>query len=158
MHRELDASRADAVVIVNGVARTASQIAWSRSVWLLAAAGILWAALLGPAWLVAGSNGLIGVSCAAVLCVIPGWIVFWMAAAYGAAGGQVPLVILGGTTLRLIFVLLGMVIVQTVWQQMGFREFVVWLLVFYLSTLAVETFLVLLPLSKGREPRQAGGA
>ena len=71
--------------------------------------------------------------------------VFWIAAASGVAGAEVPLVILGGR-LRMVFVLLGMVIVQTVDPRLGFREFIVWLLVFYLGLLGVsKRCLVLLP-------------
>jgi hypothetical protein len=128
-----------------------------RCGWLAAAAAILWLALLGPAWFVAGREGLIGLSSAAVLCLVPGWTVFWIAAAYGAAGAEVSLVILGGTALRMVFVLLGMVVVQTVNPHLGFREFVVWLLVFYLSLLAVETCLVLLRSASRSGQSRVGG-
>jgi len=137
--------------------RTARQIAWTRCGWLSAAAVVLWLALLGPAWFVAGREGLIGLSSAAVLCLVPGWTVFWIAAAYGVAGAEVSLVILGGTALRMVFVLLGMVVVQSVNPRLGFREFIVWLLVFYLSLLAVETCLVLLrSTSRNGQPRVGG--
>ena len=132
-------------------------MAWTRCGWLSAAAVLLWLALLGPAWFVSGREGLIGLSTAAVLCLVPGWTVFWIAAKYGTAGSDVPLVIVGGTALRMVFVLLGLVIVQTIDPRLGFREFVVWLLVFYLCLLAVETCLVLLPsASRSGQPRVGG--
>jgi hypothetical protein len=122
-----------------------------------AAAVLLWLAIVGPAWFVAGREGLIGLSAAAFLCLVPGWTVFWIAASYGTAGSEVPLVILGGTALRMVFVLLGIVIVQTLDPRLGFREFVVWLLVFYLCLLAVETCLVLLvSASRSGRPRVDG--
>ena len=140
-----------------GGARTAKQMAWARCGWLSAAALVFWLALVGPAWFVAGREGLIGLSAAAVLCVVPGWAVFWIAASYGTAGTEVPLVILGGTALRMVFVLLGMVIAQTLDPRLGFREFIVWLLVFYLCLLAVETCLVLFPsASRNGQPRIGG--
>jgi len=123
--------------------QTPIQIAWWRCAWLALTTAALWLLLLAPAWLLGGGDGLIGLSAAALLCVVPGWIVFWFAAAYGAAGGQVPLVVLGGMLLRMIFVFLGMLIIQSADHQLGFREFVVWLLAFYTVLLAVETFLVL---------------
>jgi len=139
------------------VVRTAKQLAWTRCGWLSAAAILLWLALVGPAWFVAGREGLIGLSVAALLCLVPGWTVFWIAAGYGTAGTDVSLVILGGTALRMVFVLLGMVIVQTVDPRLGFREFVVWLLVFYLGLLVVETCLVLLrSASQSGQPRVGG--
>jgi hypothetical protein len=122
--------------------KTPTQLALSRCRWLALATGGLWVLLLGPAWLVAGRDALIGLSAAAVLCSIPGFVVFWVASIYGPAGAQVPLVILGGTVLRMLFVFLGMVIVQSAAPRLGLREFVVWLLVFYVALLAVETLLV----------------
>jgi hypothetical protein len=124
-------------------AQTPIQLAWSRCGWLAVATGVLWALLLGPAWLLAGREALIGLSAAALLCLVPGLIVFWLAAAYGSAGAQVPLVILGGTLLRMVFVFLGMVIVQSADPRLGLREFVIWLLAFYVVLLGVETLLVL---------------
>lgn len=139
-------------------ARTTRQITWLRCAWLTTASVLLWIALAGPAWLIGGREGLIGLSAAAGLCLVPGWIVFWMADAFSASGGMVPLVILSGTALRMMFVLVGILVVQSIDRHLGFREFVVWLLAYYLSLLAVETFLVLpRPGRAGSEPR-AGGA
>jgi hypothetical protein len=137
--------------------RTVNQIAWARCGWLTAVTALLWLALLAPAWFVAGRDGLVGLCFAAVLCLVPGWVVFWMAARFGAAGGQVPLVILGGMVLRMMFVLLGMVIVQSFDERLGRREFVIWLAVFYVCMLAVETLMVL-PRSDHRTGQPGAGA
>jgi hypothetical protein len=138
--------------------QTARRLAWTRCGWLFLAAVGLCLVLAVPAWFMSGREGLIGLSAAAILCVVPGLIVFWIAASFGAAGTEVPLVILGGTFLRMVFVLLGMVIVQTLDPHLGFREFIVWLLVFYLFLLAVETCLVLAPTASrsGGQPRVGG--
>jgi hypothetical protein len=132
-------------VVLEGMQRerTAAGLAWVRCGWLTAATAILWLLLLAPACLVAGRDGFVGLCCAAGLCLVPGWIIFWMAAHFGAAGAQVPLVILGGMVLRMMFVLLGMVIVQSFDERLGRREFVIWLAVFYVCMLAIETFMVL---------------
>jgi hypothetical protein len=145
------------MILSRGSEQTPIQAAWSRCAWLGFATAALWLVLLGPAWMVAGREALIGVSAAAVLCVIPGWIVFWLAAAYGAAGSQVPLVVLGGMLLRMIFVFLGMIIIQSADQRLGFREFVVWLLAFYVVLLVVETFLVLPRTDSASGQPRAGG-
>jgi hypothetical protein len=138
--------------------RVARQLAWTRCGWLLLAAVALCLVLAVPAWFMAGREGLIGLLAAAFLCVVPGLVVFWVAASFGAAGSHVPLVILGGTFLRMVFVLLGMVIAQTLDPHLGFREFIVWLLVFYLFLLVVETCLVLAPTASrsGGQPRVGG--
>ncbi len=74
-----------------------------------------------------------------------------------SAGTEVPLVILGGTAFRMLFVLLGLVIAQTLDPRLGFREFVVWLLAFYLCLLAIETCLVLLPSASRNRQARVGG-
>ncbi len=137
--------------------RAARRLAWIRCSRLLLATVCLFLVLVGPAWFVAGREGLIGLFAAAGLCVVPGLIVFWIAAAYGAAGTEVPLVVLGGAFLRMMFVLFGMVIFQTLDPRLGFREFIVWVLVFYLFLLAVETCLVLLPSASRRSQPRVGG-
>jgi hypothetical protein len=137
--------------------RTARRLAWARCGWLCLATLGLCVVLVGPAWYLAGREGLIGLSAAAVMCVLPGLAVFWIAASFGAAGTEVPLVILGGTLLRMAFVLLGMVIAQTLDPRLGFREFTIWLLVFYLFLLAVETCLVLLPTMSRSGQSRVGG-
>jgi hypothetical protein len=146
------------MILSRSTAQTPIQTAWSRCAWLGIATALLWLVLLTPAWFLGGRDGLIGVSVAALLCVVPGWIVFWVAAAYGAAGGQVPLVVLGGMLLRMVFVFLGMVIVQSANQRLGLREFVVWLLAFYAVLLGVETFLVMPRTESASGQPRAGGA
>jgi hypothetical protein len=145
------------MMVIRSTAQSPIQIAWSRCVWLALATAGLWLLLLAPAWFVAGRDGLVGVTVAAALCVVPGWIVFWLAAAYGSAGSQVPLVILGGMVLRMIFVFLGMLIVQSADQRLGFREFVIWLLAFYTALLGVETFLVMPRSDSANGQPHAGG-
>jgi hypothetical protein len=109
---------------------------------------VLWGLLLYPAYRIGGRDALIGLSVAAGLCLVPGWIVFVIASRIHGAGSQLPVVVIGGSVLRLLFVLLGVIVVQGAWQGLGFTEFVVWLLLFYMATLAVETRLMLKGLTK----------
>jgi hypothetical protein len=56
-----------------------------------------------------------------------------------------------------VFVFLGMVIVQSADPLLGLREFVIWLLAFYVVLLGVETLLVLpRPGSANGQPRAGG--
>jgi len=125
-----------------------------RCGWLTAATAGLWLLLAGPAYFVAGTAGLEGLSIAALLCLIPGWIVLFLEA-YVAGGNSPSLLILSGTVLRLLFVLVGTLVMQSVHQHLQFREFTAWLLVFYLATLLVETLLVL---KQVQPPVQAGSS
>ena len=122
--------------------QTSMQAAIIQCRWLAAAGLGFWLLLAGPAYLVAGQNGLEGLSFAALLCLLPGWLVFFLGTLYGVANMQVA-VVLFGTGLRLVFVLTGTLLIQSLRPDLGFREFIVWLIVFYLFTLVFETALVL---------------
>jgi hypothetical protein len=106
----------------------------------------LWLVFAGPAYLLAGTNGLEGLSYAAVLCFLPGLLVFYLSSRYRVASTRA-LVLLAGTGVRLVFVLGGMLVIQSVRQNLRFREFIIWLLAFYLATLVAETLLVIRPAS-----------
>ena len=106
--------------------------------------------LAGPAWLAAGASGVTGLALAGVICLVPGWLVFLLPSGYGLPNLQVGAV-LAGMVLRMLFVLGGVVAVLTARPDLRFREFIVWLLIFYLATLAFETALLL----RGRaQPRR----
>jgi hypothetical protein len=104
---------------------------------------VLWGLLLYPAYRIGETDAVFGLSISAALCVVPGWLVFLTASRYRDAGSQLPIVVIGGSVLRLLFVLVGTLAVQGAWPGLGFKDFVLWLLVFYMATLAVETRLML---------------
>jgi hypothetical protein len=56
-------------------------------------------------------------------------------------------VVLVGGGFRMLFVLLGMFAVSALRPDLGFRQFTVWLIVCYLVALALETALVLPPVT-----------
>lgn len=111
------------------------------SLFTLATLG-LWILLLAPAWLLAGPSGLEGLSYATALCIVPGWLIFWMSSLSGLAQTQLAMVVLGGSALRLLFVLAGTLVIHSFRPGLGFRGFLLWILVFYLATLLVETLLM----------------
>ena len=115
----------------------------TRGGWFTAATLTLWILLLLPAYWVAGPAGLEGLSYSALLCLIPGWLAFWLAKNSDQPGKQASLAILASSVLRLLFVLFGTLVVQAVRSHLGLREFLVWLIVFYMATLLIETLLVL---------------
>jgi hypothetical protein len=92
--------------------------------------------LVGPAWLVAETKGLIGLGVSAVLCTIPGCLVV---AFKRLAGESQAALILAAGGLRMFFVLLGALGAKFVVSGYGLKEFFVWLILFYLFTLALET-------------------
>ncbi len=91
-----------------------------------------------------GLRGVEGVAYSVLLCLVPGWLTIYA----GELMRHVDLsayVVLVGTAVRLLFVLLGMVTISAIRPDLGFREFTVWLIVGYLASLALETWMVLLP-------------
>ena len=111
------------------------------SVFLVWSAALLWMVLLGPAYWMGGREGLLGLSLSAVLCVLPGVAVLWLAGRFSSPTSRA-WAILAGTGLRLLFVGSG-VLVAVHWAGWGFRIIGVWAVVFYLFALAVETRLLM---------------
>lgn len=99
--------------------------------------GIGFAAVLaGPAWWLAGSKGLTGLTVSAALCLIPSCL----AVLFKAWAGDSATTTLVSSGLRLFFVMAGALVAKFVVTGYGMREFFVWLIVFYLFSLAVETW------------------
>lgn len=105
----------------------------------------LWLLLTGPAYHLAGTDALEGLSYAAGLCLVPGWVVLWFGSRLPGAGspGTRVGVVLGGTVLRLLFVVGGVMGLGALRPELALKEFHVWVIVFYLATLMAETTLLL---------------
>ena len=115
-------------------------------------ASLVFAILLaGPAWLVAETKGLIGLSVSAVLCTIPGCLVV---AFKRLAGESQATLVLAAGGLRMFFVLLGALGAKFVVSGYGLKEFYVWLILFYLFTLALETKSLLVASDQPKTERQ----
>jgi hypothetical protein len=104
--------------------------------------GSLEAALAGA---LVGLSGVEGVVYSVLLCLIPGWVTIYVShllrhPAYSAY------ILLVGTAARLVFVLLGLLVISLIRPDLGFREFTLWLIVGYMVSLVLETWAVVLPL------------
>lgn len=118
-----------------------------RSALLLATAVALWGLCAWPAWQLAGAAGLEGLTLAAVLCSLPGFVVFVLTSGVEPGSPRGAAMVMVGTGIRLAVVMAGALGVRWLAPHLKWREFHVWLLVFYLATLGLETVLVL------RKPR-----
>ena len=114
-----------------------------RMVLLVGGALAVWLVALYPARLLGGEITTLYATVAVALCLIPtAGTLAWTARAMDRAGEQQFLMVLGGTGIRMIFVLaVGLTIygLFPVFQQPSFW---IWVLVFYLITLALEMFLL----------------
>ncbi|MBC7821489.1 MAG: hypothetical protein IAG10_31775 [Planctomycetaceae bacterium] len=125
-------------------AGSAWRLAAQRSGWLTASTALLWLMLAGPAYWLSGVAGLEGLSIAALLSLVPGWLVFWGVAVVSGAPGQngQPMAFLAATGVRLMFVLFGVLLMKSIRPDLGLREFHSWVIAFYCVLLMVETLLL----------------
>jgi hypothetical protein len=89
-----------------------------------------------------GVAGVEGVLYSVLLCLVPGWLTIY-AGDLMRHGDLAAYTVLVGTGLRMLFVLLGLFAVGVLRNDLGFREFTVWLIAGYLVALALETWMVL---------------
>ena len=91
-----------------------------------------------------GFRAVEGVVCAGVLCVLPGSLTV-IASNFFRRGRFSVYLVLFAMVNRLLFVLVGVLSLGVIRADLGFFEFMVWLIPIYLVALALETWLVLLP-------------
>jgi hypothetical protein len=121
-----------------------------RLLLLAGATGLLWALTALPVWLLGGGGDrtLIHSGTALLLCLLPALLTLaWADWTSSRDPQQIVLVVLGGTGVRMFVVLLAgllLVLLVPLFREGGW--FLVWLLVFYLTTLTLEMTLLL----KGR--------
>ena len=118
---------------------TRSSVAFQLSVILIGGVG-LWALLAGPAWMLAGTMGLIGLTISAVLCLAPALVSVAFDVLFAPSQNVLFLI---STGLRFGLVLASALVAKVSRPEFGIVEFYAWLIVFYLFTLAVETWLLL---------------
>lgn len=107
----------------------------------------VWAILAIPSWWLQGMSGLIGLTVAATLCLIPGWLVFALYSQYGTAA---PLTLLLGATFgRMAVVLAGALVAKREYPDLDMKFFAMVLGTFYVLALTVETRLLFKPPVRG---------
>jgi hypothetical protein len=108
---------------------------------LTACAAALWMVLAGPAFWLAGNLGLEGLTYAALLCWLPGCLLL-LAIPFLKFAKNKAYAFLAGSGLRMVVVLVATLVLQEFRADLGLKEFLSWLIVFYSVTLLVETLLI----------------
>lgn len=112
-----------------------------RGLILTAVVAVAVLVLAFPAFVLSGRAGLVGVILAALLCLTPGWLVFAIHSRYGTAAPVAAF--LFGTFGRLLITLGGAIAMMESFPELGMKSFGLWLGIFYILTLVVETKLIL---------------
>lgn len=115
---------------------------WRRSLILTTIVAVALLVLALPAFRLSGRAGLVGLISAALLCLTPGWLVFAIHSRYGTATPVAAF--LFGTVGRLFITLGGVIAMMESLPQLGMMSFGLWLGIFYILTLVVETKLLLM--------------
>jgi hypothetical protein len=110
---------------------------------LTAGSLVLWLLLAIPAYFLGGEADVRFAGVAALLCLIPtAMTLLWLDFASGATPDKQLLAVLGGTGVRMGFVLtVGLVLFHTL-ESFHAARFLIWIIVFYLATLTLEMVLV----------------
>lgn len=108
---------------------------------LTACTAALWVVLAGPAYWLAGNLGLEGLTYSALLCSLPGCFLFFAIPFFEFAKNKA-YAFLVGSGLRMFVVLVATLLLHEIRADLGLKEFLSWLVVFYSVTLLVETLLI----------------
>lgn len=127
----------------------------------LVIAGI-WLVAAYPAHRMDPEYGLEGLTYAALLTLVPGWVVFVVLDVYRVASS--PVVKVGiGTLVRMAVALGGYLAIRGVRPEFGLRNLGLWLLTFYFAALALETResmrqIAATPTNDPADPQRGNGA
>lgn len=108
---------------------------------LTASATVLWVVLAGPACALAGRLGLEGLTYSALLCVVPGCLLF-LAMPFFEFAQNKAYAFLVSSGIRMFLVLVATLVLHEIRADLGLKEFLSWLVVFYSVTLLIETLLI----------------
>ena len=133
---------------MNSSSESSSTLAQCR--WLVLAAAALWLVLSVPAQRMGGMSGIWGLTLAAAIAVVPGCLVIFFNGRAASADSR-SVILLAGTLIRMGLVLGSVLVIRYLRPDWGFREFYLWLIVFYLGALAIETAMLAGQI-RGRRP------
>jgi hypothetical protein len=99
----------------------------------------VWAAAAYPAWLLWGQSALVFSSVAAVICLVPALATLaWSARASFGTPEQQLAALFGGTGVRMVVAVATGIILYKCAPAFAHAAFLIWIIVFYLTTLALE--------------------
>ena len=119
-----------------------------RCAWLGLGITALWLLAVGPALRYFGMSGVEATAVSAASCILGGWVTFWFAARLRQPRMQA-FAVLFGTAIRAVFALAGAIVMDAL-LGIARENYLIWLALFYLASLALETVLLLKPQNGAR--------
>lgn len=111
--------------------------------WFLLGSLAIWMLAAVPAWLWQGESALLETAVALALCFLPmTGSMIWLALAHGGSPDKQLVAAMGGSGLRLVFVLVAGVLLHRNVALLSEDRFLLWVVFFYLTTLALEIVIV----------------
>jgi hypothetical protein len=112
---------------------------------------VVWLLMLVPAHLVFGMQGIVAASLSVLVCFVPGCLAFFATQSRFSPAAQLGGVV-AGTGLRVVFAATGIAIMH--WGlAYEARNYLIWLGISYLVSLALETWLLMGPRARGFSAR-----
>jgi hypothetical protein len=104
---------------------------------------VAWALVAYPARVWWGESALLFSGTAALLCLLPSAVTLaWAHASFKGQPHQQVAAVLGGAGLRMLFVVVGGLVLYHSIPEFFYVRFWIWVIAFYLLTLALEMFLL----------------
>jgi hypothetical protein len=110
--------------------------------WLVAGGVGLWVVALYPGLLLGGELAMLQSAVALLLCLVTSMGTFWWAMHAGTTPEKQLLATLGGSGVRMLAVLGAGLVLRLAWPEVFNDYFWIWIAIFYLFLLAVETMLL----------------
>ena len=103
-----------------------------------------WLLVTYPAKLLWGDSAVLFSSVAGLICLLPTALTLvWSQRAFKGAAEQVLLAVMGGMSVRLIFVIgVGLWLFNSL-AEFNYKRFWIWIIVYYLLTLVLEMYVLL---------------
>jgi hypothetical protein len=122
--------------------------------WLVVGTVAFWGLLTYPSRLLWPDDPTFAWNAAAcLLCLVPGALTLaWTTWAYGGQPQQQLVAVLGGTMVRMAFVVAGALVLFMTVPTFAFQRFWLFVIVYYLFTLALEMVLIVRTASARQEP------
>lgn len=99
----------------------------------------LWTLATPVGWWLSGNSGVLFTTSALLLCLVPmGATMLWVSWSQSVSPERQLTALMGGTAARMVFVIVGGIVLFRTVEVFNDPSFLFWVIFFYLATLAIE--------------------